>query len=174
MNNHDEMPESRGVQTARAISQIPIDPTLTEQALRDVRQSLLDSQRAARPRRFHAMRGALMAVAAGIVIVAMWWTFAILSPSMTIAQQLERAAEQSRDYKGWVHIRSTYPPPATRSSQPAVIVRGRESGISTVVNQPLLFRVVHLNRADGTSIMEMALPGNERMVQMRIPTRKLW
>src|SRR5687767_13043113 len=132
--------DRRIIELTRELSRAPIDQRAADRAVAAVRAQLA-------PRR----RWVFPAAAAAIVAVALLIFAQPYQSRATAAEQLQRAAVATRDYKGWVHIR-TDPPPAPTSHARSTL---------------------HMNTIDGTSVREIEADGR-REIEMHIPSKKLW
>lgn len=174
MSTSDPMHERDILRKVQSISRLSIDHASTQNALRDVRSYLVESQSASHRRFSLTMRGVTIAAAVMLILVGIWWAFAILSPSTTVAQQLQRTAEKTQEYKGWVHITTTYPPPTTLPSSSPASRTGERDAVGSESRAPIRQRAKHVNRTDGSSVQELDLQNDQRIVHMRIPSQKLW
>src|SRR5688572_3713160 len=101
-----ELNEQRELmKAARELSCLSVDSASARDAVRAVRQRLLNEAHGARPRlRAMLVPGSIAAVL--MVAAALVLSFIIFgSPVSSAAQQVRRAAASTRAYKGWVHIR---------------------------------------------------------------------
>lgn len=141
---------------AKAVARFPIDAEQSATAIDAVRTTLNAGPSI---RRLVAMSAAAAAaVLLGIALLPM-----SLERSASAAEQLQKAGDVTRGYRGWVHVK--YADRRTTTSRPT-------TGPTTAPTKSSE-HVVHFNTVDNSVVHETLIDGR-RYIEMREPARKVW
>jgi hypothetical protein len=136
----------RVLETAKQISRMPIDPDAARRAVADVRFRLNPP----RPQRRHLL-WIMSASIAAVVLLSI--ALMVSSPrSASAAEQLRAAAETTRNYRGWVHVK-----PAADTKAGAT--------------NALVLKGLHMNTANGTTAIAFEI-FQALCIKMVVPSQK--
>jgi hypothetical protein len=102
-------------------------------------------------------------VAIGVALLVTLLTLSVIGPNASAAKDLRAALVNTRDYKGWIHVRAT--PPQARLSLPEGVVAP-----TTATSQPL-GTAGDLNTTDGAWVRDGMVNGHRR-IEMHEPAKQ--